>query len=110
LINLFNNAKDALKEHNIDEKIIFIKTFREGEEVVIEMKDNGKGILEEILPNIFEPYFTTKHKSQGTGLGLNMSYKIIVEGFGGTIEAKNENFVWNGKEMYGASFTIKFKG
>ena len=110
LINLFNNAKDALKEHNIDEKIIFIKTFREGEEVVIEMKDNGKGILEEILPNIFEPYFTTKHKSQGTGLGLNMSYKIIVEGFGGTIEANNEHFVWNGKEMYGASFTIKFQG
>ncbi len=109
LINLFNNAKDAMKERNIENRIIFLNAFIENENVVIVMKDNAGGISEAFMGNIFEPYFTTKHKSQGTGLGLHMSWKIIVEGFGGTIEAENENFNWEGEEMQGAVFTIKFK-
>jgi len=108
LINLFNNAKDVLKESDEEEKIIFIETYMVDNNVVIQMKDTGGGIPSEILSKIFEPYFTTKHQSQGTGLGLHMSYKLIVEGLAGTIEATNESFVWNGKNMTGAMFTIKF--
>ncbi len=108
LINLFNNAKDVLKESDEEERIIFIETYMADNNVVIKMKDSGGGIATEILSKIFEPYFTTKHKSQGTGLGLHMSYKLMVEGFAGTIEATNESFVWNGRSMTGAMFTIKF--
>jgi signal transduction histidine kinase len=63
---------------------IWIKTRNEGDHIFVEISDNGTGIPPEIQPHIFEPFFTTKGVGQGTGLGLNTSYKII-ERHGGMI-------------------------
>ncbi len=107
LINIFNNAKDILVKKEIENKFIFISTsIKEEKIVVIKIKDNAEGIAEDILPKIFEPYFTTKHQSQGTGLGLHMTYNLIVDGMGGTIEAKNTSYEYKGKKYTGAEFTI----
>ena len=73
---------------------------------VIEINDNGGGIDEAIISKIFEPYFTTKHKFQGTGIGLYMSHQIVVEHMKGTIEAKNIEIVKNEKVYKGCSFII----
>jgi len=106
-INIFNNAKDVLveKKEN-EERHIFISTSMENDKVVIKIKDNGEGIEEDILPKIFEPYFTTKHQSQGTGLGLHMTYRLIVEGMNGIIEAKNICFDYEDKNYNGVEITI----
>ena len=106
MINIFNNAKDALVEKNIDEKIISITTKKTNDKIEITIKDNAGGIPQDILPHIFEPYFTTKHKSQGTGLGLNMTYNIITDGMDGTIEAINQTYEYENKEYTGAEFII----
>jgi len=105
LINIFNNAKDALL--TIDAiRYIFISSSIESEKVVLRIKDNAGGIKEDILPKIFEPYFTTKHKSQGTGLGLHMTYNLIVDGMNGSVEAINKTYKYNNKEYTGIEFII----
>jgi len=105
-INIFNNAKDILKTINEDERVVFISTTIENNKAVIRIKDNAGGIPEEILPKIFEPYFSTKHQSVGTGLGLHMTYNLIVEGMKGTIDAYNVNYEFNSKQYTGAEFRI----
>ncbi len=105
-INIFNNAKDILVEKEIEDKFIFISAFIEDNKAVIKMKDSGGGIPEDILPKIFDPYFTTKHKSQGTGLGLHMTYNLIVDGMNGTIEATNVDYKYDGKDYIGAELII----
>jgi len=107
LINIFNNAKDALIEKKVEDKLIFINTSIEDNEVIIQIKDNANGIEDALLKKIFEPYFTTKHQKQGTGLGLHMTYTLISEGMNGTIEAKNISFKYNNKNYTGAEFIIK---
>jgi signal transduction histidine kinase len=108
-INIINNAKDALVENEIIEtKYIFIEAKSYDNQCEIRIKDNGGGIKPSVMNRIFEPYFTTKHKSQGTGLGLAMTYKIITEVHKGTITASNETYEYGGKEYTGASFSIKF--
>jgi signal transduction histidine kinase len=106
VLNIVNNAKDVLAEKNIDEKLIFVETFLENKNIVIEIMDNGGGIDKGILSKVFEPYFTTKHKSQGTGIGLYMTYQIIVEHFRGKIIVENREFTHNGVEYKGACFKI----
>ncbi len=107
LINIFNNAKDAHNENTItNKKLIFITTIQDNNYVKIKIKDNANGIEDDILPKIFEPYFTTKHKSQGTGLGLHMTYKLIVEGMNGTIEANNISYEYLNKNYSGSEFII----
>ena len=105
-INIFNNSKDALKANVEKNRLILISAYTDENNTVIKFTDNGKGIPEDVLPKIFEPYFTTKHKSQGTGLGLNMTYKFIIDGMNGTITAKNTNFDYKTENYYGANFTI----
>ncbi len=106
LINIFNNAKDALIEKNIKNKLLFITTKAINSKAVISIKDNAGGIPIDILPKIFEPYFTTKHQSQGTGLGLHMTYNLIVDGMSGTIEVTNVSYDYNGHNYVGAEFII----
>ncbi|MCK5294257.1 MAG: PAS domain-containing protein [Arcobacteraceae bacterium] len=106
LINIFNNAKDVLVEKKIKDKFIFISTYIKDNKTIIKIKDNADGIPKDILPKIFEPYFTTKHKSKGTGLGLHMTYNLIVDGMGGTVEAINQTYDYKGKQYSGAEFVI----
>ena len=87
VINILNNSKDALKDKNPDQKYIFVDIYKENDHAIIEIKDNAGGIPENIINKIFEAYFTTKHKAQGTGLGLYMSYQIITNTFKGNINA-----------------------
>ncbi len=86
IMNLINNARDAMEERNIENGRISIRVYHEKDELVIAVQDNAGGIPKPILKNIFEPYFTTKHKTKGTGLGLYMS-KNMVERVNGSIEA-----------------------
>ena len=106
-INIFNNAKDVLIHNDEDERYIFISQIINNNNIVIEFKDNAGGIKDNILPKIFEPYFTTKHQSQGTGLGLNMTYNLIVNGMKGQIDASNIEFEYNKKRYKGAVFRIQ---
>ncbi len=106
-INIFNNSKDALKENNNDEeRFVFINEKIENDTVIIRFRDNAGGIPNKILSKIFEPYFTTKHQAQGTGIGLHMTYNLIVQIMNGSIEAKNVEYEFNGKNYKGAEFTI----
>jgi signal transduction histidine kinase len=89
IINIFNNAKDILLEKKIEEPYIQIDCIIEKHKAIITIQDNGGGIPKNIISKIFDPYFTTKHKSQGTGLGLHMSYKIITNSLKGKLYVKN---------------------
>lgn len=107
LINIYNNSKDALKEiKNTDDRYFFITTKKEKNSVEIIFKDSGGGIKEDIIDRIFEPYFTTKHKSIGTGIGLYMVFKVVKKSFDGTIEATNVEYEYDGKKLKGAEFII----
>ena len=80
LMNLVNNSKDALLEHNIStKKSIKIYTKSDENKNYIIVEDNAGGIKEDIIDKIFDPYFSTKAEQNGTGLGLYMS-KMIIEG------------------------------
>ncbi|MEA2050038.1 MAG: ATP-binding protein [Campylobacterota bacterium] len=110
IINIFSNAKDALKDNQIDsdDRIIFIDAHKVVDKVNIVITDTAGGIDENILEKIFEPYFTTKHQSQGTGLGLYMTHQIIIESMKGAIFVENSTFEYNNKTYTGAKFTIEF--
>jgi|GEM_PF-790523 len=88
LLNLFVNAKEAMQEKGVTDGGLEISFVREGDRAILRVGDKGGGIAEEVLPRIFDPYFTTKEK--GTGIGLYMS-KMILENMDGTIEAHNRN-------------------
>lgn len=87
-LNILVNAKDALKNSDIKNKKIQIIVKSNDKFVCIDIRDNAEHIKEKILDRIFEPYFTTKHQTSGTGLGLYMS-KMIVEHMKGEIIAEN---------------------
>jgi len=106
---ILNNASEAYEneDNNDSDRVIFISVHEQNDHIIISFKDNAGGIPNEILTRIFEPYFTTKHKSQGTGIGLYMTEEIVVKHMKGSIEVKNETFEYNKKEQRGANFIIK---
>jgi len=65
------------------------------------------GVADDIKNKIFEPYFTTKHKSQGTGIGLFMTRQIIVENMKGSLEVQNIEYSHQDNNYTGAQFIIK---
>jgi signal transduction histidine kinase len=106
VVNIINNAKDILVEKFVEEKLIVIEVSHTNEKVIIKITDNGGGVPKEIKDKIFDAYFTTKHQSKGTGLGLNMAFNIIMNSFNGTLEVVNETFSHSNMEYVGASFII----
>jgi PAS domain S-box-containing protein len=102
LLNIVNNAKDAIIERNDHHQHrITIEMQKRQNNVKILVCDTGGGIPEDVLPRIFEPYFTTKFESKGTGLGLFMSHKIVTEILQGSLKASNT--------QEGACFVIEFE-
>jgi signal transduction histidine kinase len=100
-LNLFNNAFYAMQEKQKKEKfepLIFVKTERQQDMLIITVGDNGGGIDEKSISKVFQPFFTTKPTGEGTGLGLSLSYDII-KAHGGQISINNST--------EGASFVIR---
>ena len=89
ILNIINNAKDALIERGVRNPAIDITTSGTEDLVTVSICDNAGGIASEIMEKIFDPYFTTKAKSQGTGLGLYMAKIIIDKNMGGRLAARN---------------------
>ena len=92
LLNILNNAKDALVSKKITEEFdafINISLYKHDEKMKLEISNNGGNINEEILYKIFEPYFSTKFEAQGTGIGLYMTKSIIETNMKGKIEVQN---------------------
>lgn len=100
ILNILKNAEDVIKERQIKNPNILIVIGTEGTWQTISITDNAGGIPEEVLPHVFEPYFSTKQEKNGTGLGLYMSKTIMEEHCGGKIVATNTPI--------GAQFILKF--
>jgi signal transduction histidine kinase len=99
--NILDNAIDALD----GEGVITIRTRQEGQGVFIEIEDNGPGIPPEIQSRIFDPFFTTKPVGKGTGLGLDISYNIIVQKHRGKINVTSQP----GKTCFHILLHLNFK-
>lgn len=99
---LLKNAIDAIKKDGM----ILINTKIEKDEIIIEIQDSGGGIPKDKISKIFEPYFTTKHKSQGTGIALYTAHELITNSFKGLLRVKNKEFSYKFKTYKGALFTI----
>ena len=106
MVNIIYNSKDALKKLDKNDRYIFITTKNHKDSVEITITDTGKGIPEEVIGNIFKPYFTTKQKTYGTGLGLHMAYNIIEQNMSGKISVSNKNVTYKAGSYTGASFSI----
>ena len=109
LMNIINNSKDAIVSNKeLSSKYIFIESIYKEDKKQLVIYDNGGGIEDKNINKIFEPYFTTKHQSLGTGIGLHMTYNILVLKHEGTIEVSNCKYLYNGEEYSGAKFIITF--
>jgi len=100
LVNLFKNAAQAMASRPGPPPQLWISTRLEGDMVAIVVRDNGPGVPEHLRERVFEPFFTTKEVGQGTGLGLSVSYYIIVTMHKGSISVDNP-------PEGGARFTIR---
>jgi signal transduction histidine kinase len=92
LLSILNNSRDFLLSNAIENKQISIKVYKKNSFAYIEIEDNAGGIKEEDLKKVFDIYYTTKHQSQGTGLGLYITYYIIKNYFKGIIKVENTQF------------------
>ncbi|WP_415397251.1 ATP-binding protein [Sulfurimonas sp. CS5] len=101
IISILSNIYDLKEIRAIQEIKIDISLQRDGEDVVLSISDNAGGIDKDVLSKIFNPYFTTKHQSMGTGLGLHIAKMIIEDNMGGSLRAKNNKD--------GATFIIRMK-
>ena len=91
ILNLISNAQDILVEKKVVNPLIVLNSYTQGLNSVITVKDNAGGIQEEYIDLIFDPYFTTKDKTKGTGLGLYISKLIIERNMGGELSVHNDN-------------------
>jgi two-component system, NtrC family, C4-dicarboxylate transport sensor histidine kinase DctB len=98
VIAILSNAKEVFAERHTAAPAVHIRFYKEQEQVLLEIADNAGGIKEEHLDRIFDPYFTTKHKSVGTGLGLYIAKMIIERSMNGSLTVCNTEA--------GATFTI----
>ena len=98
-INLIKNAQDALIEHRKENRTITITISENNKYIDTIICDNGGGIPKDLINEIFDPYFTTKDKKIGTGVGLHMSKTIIEQHMNGLLTVQNNNG--------GACFTVQ---
>jgi len=93
LFNMFANSRDAITERldsgKCDKGEITVSFRPEGENLVVLIEDNGGGISEDIIDRVFEPYFTTKEESKGTGVGLYLAKLVMEEQMDGTLSVSN---------------------
>lgn len=101
ILNIVNNAKDALVENKIENGKISIKVLQENNIGYVKISDNAGGIPQDVINRVFEPYFTTKEQGKGTGLGLYMSKMIMEDNMHGKLSVENKNG--------GAEFTISIE-
>ena len=108
IINLLNNSRDELvKIEDISKRFIFIDLIEENENFILRVKDTAGGIPKNIIDRIFEPYFTTKHKSMGTGIGLYMVQEIVEKHLNGKITVSNETFTYENQTFKGALLELR---
>jgi signal transduction histidine kinase len=84
--NLIDNAADAMHGHGI----LTVRTRPDGERLMVEIGDTGPGVPAEVRSRVFEPFFTTKDIGKGTGLGLDIAWRIVVGRHGGEINLESE--------------------
>ncbi len=89
LFNILNNARDAILESDVRQKLIHIRGRLSEGNILLEITNRGNHIPEETLEKLFEPYFTTKNEKDGTGIGLYISKIIIEQRMNGHIELEN---------------------
>ena len=107
LVKILTNSIEVLKKvDKEDDRIIFFTVEKTSSSLIIRVKDTGAGIDDTIINNIFEPYFTTKHQSMGTGLGLYTVQANITNVLKGSVTVKNSTFTHNSKNYTGALFNI----
>ncbi len=89
LLNIISNSSEACIERHVTDPCLFLHIVREGGRSVLYIRDNCGGIPDDVLPKIFDPYFTTRGPDRGTGIGLYMSKVIIEQNLGGELSARN---------------------
>jgi C4-dicarboxylate-specific signal transduction histidine kinase len=107
LLNLIGNAKDALLNKSTERKILITVEF-DATYTIIKVIDSGGGIDSDIIYRVFDPYFTTKHRSLGTGIGLYMSKQIVEEHMQGSIDCENIEYDFSDGNIFAcAMFIVK---
>lgn len=106
MLAIITNSKEHFTQIKFDEKVITIEAIRNVDVCTLSIYDNAGGIPVDVIDRIFEPYFTTKHKSQGKGLGLYLVKKVVEELFEGSIAISNIEFIHNNKKQKGAQVEI----
>jgi two-component system NtrC family sensor kinase len=115
MLNIIHNAQDIFRERKIENRQLDIGAFvSKTGKVVITVRDNAGGIEDDVIGKIFDPYFTTRHETRGTGLGLYMSKEMISKSFGGNLDVRNsakclscESKCSNEERHHGACFLIE---
>ena len=106
LLAITSNSIELFEDMELDNKSIFVNVKKDRNNCKLYIYDNGNGMPALLINRVFEPYFTTKHKSQGKGLGLYLVKKSIEELFKGSISVSNIEFMNNQKREKGACFEI----
>ena len=107
ILNIIKNAKDILLMLEDKKRLIFIKAYKKDKIAFLDIIDSGGGVPKEIINKVFEPYFTTKDKNRGTGIGLYMTQSIVTRHLNGKIYVENVEYEHEGEQYKGAKFTIE---
>ena len=105
ILNILDNSMYALINNQIPESRIILIDLNSN---ILQIKDSGNGVEENILPKIFEPYFTTKHEAFGVGLGLYIVNELFVKHMNYKIDIHNVTFTFENKTYTGTNFIIDF--
>lgn len=108
IMSILNNSQDAFLLNDIKNRYVLISLHQDDNKIFLSIKDTARGIQKEEITKIFDPYFTTKHKSKGTGVGLFLTHQIITEQFKGQIVAQNSYSYIQNKKYRGLEISMEF--